>query len=166
MDSGYFEYATGHANAHGVSLLKTNLPLFISYANEQLKNVDFNENVYEVDCIAQGNNPYLAQLIMDFDQMSSAWGQGIEEPLIAIEKIHISKKDVQAIGADQSTIKFSYNNVTYIKFKDDSLMDQLQQYDLMELTVIGKCNVNNWMGNRTAQIFIENCEVKDITYEF
>ena len=98
--------------------------------------------------------------------MSSAWGQGIEEPLIAIEKIHISKKDVQAIGADQSTIKFTYNNVTYIKFKDDTLMDRLQQYDLMELTIIGKCNVNNWMGNRTAQIFIENCDVKDITYEF
>lgn len=166
MDSGYFEYATGHANAHGVSLLKTNLPLFIEYANDKLRDVDFNENVYEVDCIAQGNNPYLAQLIMDFDQMSSAWGQGIEEPLIAIEKIHISKKDVQAIGADQSTIKFTYNNITYIKFKDDTLMDKLQQYDLMELTIIGKCNVNNWMGNRTAQIFIENCDVKDITYEF
>ena len=56
--------------------------------------------------------------------------------------------------------------VTYIKFKDDTLMDRLQQYDLMELTIIGKCNVNNWMGNRTAQIFIENCDVKDITYEF
>ena len=32
----------------------------------------------------------------------------------------------------------------------------------MNVTVLGRANINEWMGNKTAQIIIENYEIKKI----
>ena len=166
MDSEYFEYAVGHANAHGVSIYKGNLDRFLNYADEELKDVDFNENVYEVDLITSGDNEYLKDIIIAFGELSEIWGQGMEEPLIAIENIHLCKNDVQAIGANKDTVKFTVNGITYIKFKDEALLDKLTQNLTMTVTVLGRANLNEYMGNRTPQIFIESYEICDTTYDF
>ena len=63
MDSGYFDYAIGHPNAHGVSIHRDRLDNFLSYADRILADVDFNENVYEVDLIINGENPNLSDII-------------------------------------------------------------------------------------------------------
>ncbi len=166
MDSGWFEYAVGHPNAHGVSIHKDHLEHFLEYADKKLKDVDFNENVYEVDLIVQGDNPYLSDIITSLGELSEIWGQGMEEPLIAIENIHLSKKDVQAIGAKGDTVKFTVNGITYIKFKDEDLLEKLTENLTMNVTILGKANLNEFMGNITPQIFIENYEICDTTYEF
>lgn len=166
MDSGWFEYAVGHPNAHGVSIHKDHLEYFLEYADEKLKDVDFNENVYEVDLIVQGDNPYLSNIITSLGELSEIWGQGMEEPLIAIENIHLSKNDVQAIGAKGDTVKFTVNGITYIKFKDEDLLEKLTENLTMNVTILGKANLNEFMGNITPQIFIENYEICDTTYEF
>lgn len=166
MESGYFEYAVGHANAHGVSIHKDRLENFLTYADKELENVDFNENVYEVDLITTGENEYLKDIIIALGELNEIWGQGMEEPLIAIEKIHLTKNDVQAIGANKDTVKFTVNGITYIKFKDESLLEKLTQNLTMTVTVLGRANLNEYMGNRTPQILIENYEVCDTTYDF
>lgn len=166
MDSGYFEYAIGHANAHGVSIHKNNLDRFLTYADEQLRDVDFNENVYEVDLITSGDNECLKDIIIALGELSEIWGQGMEEPLIAIEKIHLCRNDVQAIGANKDTVKFTVNGITYIKFKDEHLLEKLTENLTMTVTVLGRANLNEYMGNRTPQIFIENYEICDTTYDF
>ena len=166
MDSGYFEYAVGHPNAHGVSLSKERLENFLNYADKELENVDFNENVYEVDLIANAESPYLQQIILDLGNLSEIWGQGMEEPLIAIENLCLSNKDIQLIGNDKTTVKFTINGITYIKFKDGNLGEELLSHSTMNLTVLGRANINEWMGNCTPQIIIENCEIKDTTYDF
>jgi len=166
MDSGYFEYATGHANAHGVSIPKNKLETFLNYADEELKDVDFNENVYEVDLIVDGENPYLQDIIVTLGELNEIWGQGMEEPLIAIENLHLAKSSVQAIGANKDTVKFTVNGITYIKFKDESLLEKLTKNQTMNVTILGRANLNEFMGNVTPQIFIENYEIHDTTYEF
>ena len=166
INSGYFEYAVGHPNAHGVSIHKNNLEKFLKYADEELKDVDFNENVYEVDLITSGDNEYLKDIIISLGELSEIWGQGMEEPLIAIENIHLCKNDVQAIGANKDTVKFTINGVTYIKFKDEHLLDKLTENLTMTVTILGKANLNEFMGNKTPQIFIENYEICDTTYDF
>lgn len=166
MDSGYFEYATGHPNAHGVSIAKSKLNSFLKYADEELKDVDFNENVYEVDIVADSENSYLKDIIINLGDLAEIWGQGIEEPLIAIENIHLSKNGIEAIGANKDTVKFTVNGITYIKFKDEKLLEKLTANDTMKVTVIGKANVNEWGGNITPQIIIENYEIIDTTYDF
>lgn len=75
MDSGYFDYAIGHPNAHGVSIHKDRLNNFLDYADKELANVDFNENVYEVDLIIDGENPNLQNIILELGGLSEIWGQ-------------------------------------------------------------------------------------------
>lgn len=166
MESSYFEYAIGHPNAHGVSLSKSYLDNFLQYADEKLKDVDFNENVYEVDIIIDSENPYLKEIINELGDLSEIWGQGMSEPLIAIENIHLSKNLVQGIGAKKDTVKFTVNGITYIKFKDETLLEKLTANDTMKVTILGRANLNEWMGNITPQIIIENYEIIDTTYEF
>lgn len=166
MDSGYFEYATGHPNAHGVSILKSNLDKFIKYADEQLKDVDFNENVYEVDLVIDSENKYLSEIVKTLGSLDEIWGQGMEEPLIAIENIHLNKQNIQAIGAKKDTVKFTVNGITYIKFKDETLLEKLTKYDTMNVIILGRANLNEWMGNITPQIIIENYQIIDTTYDF
>ena len=38
--------------------------------------------------------------------------------------------------------------------------------DEIEFKIVGKANVNEWCGNVTPQIMIEDYEVKDITFDF
>ena len=166
MDSGYFDYATGHPNAHGVSIRADKLDAFLDYADKELANVDFNENVYEVDLITDGENPYLKDIIVQLGELSEIWGQGMEEPLIAIENIHLNKSEVQGIGANKDTVKFTVNGITYIKFKDETLLDKLTKNVTMNVTVLGRANLNEFMGNITPQIFIEGYEIHDTTYDF
>ena len=90
----------------------------------------------------------------------------MEEPLIAIENLHLNNKNIQLIGNDKTTVKFTINGITYIKFKDEALGEKLLANNTMNVTILGKANINEWMGNKTAQIIIENYEIKDTTYEF
>jgi single-stranded-DNA-specific exonuclease len=166
MDSGYFDYAIGHPNAHGVSIHRDRLDNFLSYADRILADVDFNENVYEVDLIINGENPNLSDIILSLGNLAEIWGQGMEEPLIAIENLQLNSKNVQLIGNDKTTVKFTINGITYIKFKDEALGEKLLANNTMNVTVLGRANINEWMGNKTAQIIIENYEIKDTTYEF
>lgn len=92
--------------------------------------------------------------------------QGMEEPLIVIENLHLSKNDIQAIGAKKDTVKFTINGVTYIKFKDETLLEKLTKNLTMTVTILGKANLNDYMGQITPQIFIENYEIHDTTYDF
>lgn len=166
IDSKWFEYAVGHPNAHGISIHKNHLQPFLEYVDRELENVDFNENVYEVDLITKGDNPYLSEIIVKLAELNEIWGQGMEEPLIVIENLHLSKNDIQAIGAKKDTVKFTINGVTYIKFKDETLLEKLTKNLTMTVTILGKANLNDYMGQITPQIFIENYEIHDTTYDF
>ena len=74
QNSGLFEYAEGHECAHGVSIHKKNIDKFISYANEELKDINFNEGVYEIDFIRNSNAPDLKDLINELGKYSYLWG--------------------------------------------------------------------------------------------
>lgn len=166
IDSGYFEYAVGHPNAHGISIHKNKLDSFLKYADNELANVDFNENVYEVDLIINAEDNNLGKIIIGLGNLSNIWGQGIEEPLLAIENLNLSNRDVQIIGNDKTTIKFTINGIAYIKFKDEEFIEKVLKNNTMKMTILGRANINEWMGNVTPQILIENYEIQDTTYDF
>ena len=165
-ESGLFEYNSGHSFAFGTSIHKNNLDAFLKYADEKLKDVNFNENTYEVDLIIEGDNHFLPNIVTQFGELNKIWGQGIEEPLIIIQNIKINNKDIQLIGNDKTTVKFDYNGITYIKFKDKKFGEELEKNNTMTLNILGKANLNNFMGKITAQIFITDYEIIDTTYLF
>ena len=151
-----------HAFANGISIKWKNVEPFIKYANKALNEVDFNEGIYNVDFIRTPNSEDLADIILEIAQKSELWGKDIEEPYIAIENIEITNSDVSLIGTKKDTLKFNINGVTYIQFKADKLIEDLADIELAKLTILGRMNLNEWCGNTTPQIFIEDYNIEKL----
>lgn len=166
IDSGYFEYAEGHAAAHGISIQKSKLDSFINYANKALKDVDFNEEFYEVDFVFNAReSEKLSEVIFELGEHPELWGKDIEEPQILVKNIRLQREDI--IFYDKaSTIKFSYDGVEYIKSYSDDLKEQIDSMKEIELTVIGTAQINHWMGKDTPEIMFKYYEVRNPIFDF
>ncbi len=168
-ESQLVEYAAGHANALGVGIKDDNIDEFISYVNTTLKNFDFTPN-YKVDFIYSSDNFYSADII-EIAELKSIWGQGVEEPFVALEKIKITNNNLVLMSPDKSpTLKITLpNGTSLIKFRSSQdEYEQLQAEDnkAIYLNLIGKCAKNVWNGNVTAQILIEDYEIASVAYDF
>lgn len=162
LESGLMDYVEGHGNAAGFSIKKSNISKLIDYANEKLAHVNFNEGFYEADFVVSGNCSYLGELITDLERGRELWGQGNVEPVIIVENITIDTKDIQVIGTYKDTLKFSFNGITYVKFKAKSLIEDLfLQSGKLNITVAGRGNINTWGGKATPQILLDEIEVKE-----
>ena len=162
LESGLMDYVEGHANAAGFSIKESNVDKLTAYANEKLKDINFNEGFYEADFVVQGNCSYLEDMIVDLEKGRALWGQGSPEPVIIIENITIDTKDIQAIGAYKDTLKFTFNGITYVKFKAKSLLDELfLKSGKINITAAGRGNINSWGGKETPQILLDEIEIKE-----
>lgn len=159
-DSNYFEYAQGHANAFGVSIPEKNLFAFHEYANEALKDYDFDENVYEVNFERIAADKDLSSLVYELGANEDIWGQFNPEVKIHITNINISYNDIQIMGKNNDTVKFTKFGLTYIKFHAKEFIKELQQYPEMTIEIVGKPNLNEWCGTFTSQIFVEDYEIR------
>lgn len=163
-DSGYFEWVQGHANAAGCSILDSNLRAFHEYANAALKNINFNEGTYDVNFVREANAKDLGDLIFDLARQPDVYGQNNPEALIYVPNIYLT--DYKVIGSNKDTIRFEVNGVTYIKFHAIDLIRELDNCNEIKISIVGKPNINSWMGQRTAQLFIEDWEVEDNLLSF
>ena len=166
-DSGYFEYAQGHANAFGVSISDKNLHDFHLYANEALKYFDFGENYYDINFEREANSSDLNALIKEIGSADGWWGQGNNEPIIYVKNIRFNKSEVQVMGKNQDTVKIFKNGIAYMKFFAKDFIKELEEApDNLVLNVIGRANLNEWNSKVTPQIFIDDYEILDERLEF
>ena len=160
-NSGYFTYTAGHDNACGIGILNKNLSAFHSYANEVLKDVDFGESCYEVNFERIAADQDIEQLIYNIAGHEDLWGQGNPEPMIHIRDININKNDIQIMGKNQDTVKIVKFGIAYMKFHAKQMLEDLAKFNEIKLEVVGRANLNEWMGSYTPQIFISNYQVED-----
>lgn len=165
-ESGYFEYVQGHANAAGCCIDDAQLHAFHEYANEALANINFNEDVYDVNFARTMYAKDLSALIFDLGSHPEVWGQGNSEPLIYVSELYLDKSDIQIIGAKQDTVKIEKNGIAFMKFRALDMIDELNRCNQIKLNVVGKANLNNWGGQITPQLFIESYELVDSLFEF
>ena len=165
LDSGFFEYAEGHAQAHGFSIPLKNIEAFTQYANEELANVNFNEGVYQVDFV-KNSNDNIQELVLEIGSASELWAKGNEEPYIVIKDIILDPNEVQTIGSNKDTVKFTACGIDFLKFKDAAFAEKLKSMKEIKITILGRANINNFMGNISPQMFIEDYELVDSYYEF
>ena len=122
------------------------------------------EAIYYVDYIFKGQEVD-ADILLDIASMSDFWGTELDEPYVAVEGLKITPDMVTIFEKKTNTIKISLNNgVTIMKFNaDQELCDKLTKNNTgyMEMDIVGKCNKNEWMGNETGQIFIEDFNITD-----
>ena len=155
-----------HDNACGIGILDKNLAAFHDYANKELANVDFGESWYEVNFERIAADSDIRDLIIDIAAHEDIWGQGCAEPLIHISDINITKSDIQLLGKDSSTLKIEKFGIAYMKFHAKQMIEDLSHYDNIKLEIVGRANLNTWMGRQTPQIFITNYEISDGTLGF
>ena len=165
LSTGMFEYAQGHANAFGISIPDSRLRAFHELANEALKDIDFGENVYDVNFVRGADASDLYDLVVDLASQNGIWGQGSPEPVVCVEEISCSPRDVRIMGSNQDTLKIEYNGMSYLKFRATDMINELKSYPVdaqLKLSVVGRCNLNEWMGRKTPQLFIDDYEIKNI----
>lgn len=168
-DSGLTDMVEGHANAAGFSLKENNISKLYDYANRELKDIDFNEGYYEADFVISGNYSDIGNLVTDLGTHSDLWGQQNKEPVIIVENITIPKKSIQYIGSKKDTVKFIFNDMVYMIFKAQDVIDQINAFsgNTLNITCAGRANINKWGGRTTPQIFIDSIDLKESSvYDF
>ena len=155
-DSGLCEYVQGHDNAAGISIKDDNLAALHEYANEKLKDIDFNESVYDVNFIREGTDTDIEFIIRDIDNYEGIWGTNVPEPLIYVKNIKANSSNIQIMGKNKDTVKITYNGIAYMKFHAKEFIEEMEGKDEINLEVIGRGNLNRWGGLETPQIFIDS----------
>lgn len=162
LDStGLCEYVMGHDNAAGISINDDNLSELHRIANKDLSQFDFGDSYYEADFARQALSDDLSNLIYDLASYKEVWSQQNNEPLIYVKDLHFKFSDVQIMGKNKDTVKIVKNGVAYMKFFAKDMIEELQQHQELKMEIVGKANLNEWMGTVTPQIFIENYEIKE-----
>lgn len=163
LSSGYMDYVEGHNNAAGFAIKESDVSKLYDYANKELANINFNEGFYEADFIVNGNCSYLNEMIFDLWKGKNIYGQNCPEPIIITQNLTIRPDNIKIIGAYKDTVKITFNNTTFMKFKAKELIEQLQNYSGGFIaTIVGRPSVNSWNGIETPQILIEDIEINKI----
>lgn len=163
LESGYMDYVEGHNNAAGFAIKESDIPKLYQYANKKLEDINFNEGFYEADFIINGNCSYLNEMIFDLWKGKNIYGQNCPEPIIVTQNLTIRPDNIKIIGAYKDTLKITFNNTTFMKFKAKDLIEQLQNYSGGFIaTIVGRPSVNSWNGVETPQILIEDIEINQI----
>ena len=144
-------YAEGHANALGVGIRDIDFKTFVEYSNRELAEFDFTP-CYKVDFIFNGSD-FRGKDIVEIAELKSLWGQGVDEPFVAIEHINVSAGNIVLMSPDKSpTLKITLpNGTSLIKFKSSQ-----EEYEKLRsetgcitINVVGKCERNVWNGTVT-----------------
>lgn len=155
----------GHANAFGI----VDLPIdrkdeAINTINGILRDIKY-DSTYRVDFIVDIDNVSIP-LVIELSKFEDIVCQGIEEPMIAIENIKLTRDCFEIFGKNEDTISFSINDIKYIQFKckdGNQLYDFLQnawdENDSVTFNIVGKPSINEYNGVRTPQIIIEDVNV-------
>lgn len=160
-ESGLTLYAEGHANALGTGIADAHFTEFINYSNDALKNFDFTPS-YKVDYIFHHDDMNIND-ILEIANLKSIWGQGVEEPLIAVERVKVYKDNVRLMSADKNpTLKITLpNGMSLIKFR--SSKEEFEQFNselgCVTINIVGKCERNIWNGIVSPQVIIEDYEI-------
>lgn len=151
--------AEGHASAFGIMDLKSeDVVKLIDHFNSD---DSIKDNMFWVDFIIPFED-LSDELIYTINNLKDNWGQGIKEPLIVIKDIDIHNEEISVLGKNLDTLKINIDGLNFIKFRCD-LNDELinNTKDIVRIDVVGKCSVNEWNGDVTPQIIIEEYIVKE-----
>lgn len=159
-----FNFGKGHANAFGISLELDKKDEAINAMNHILKDIEY-DSTYRVDFILDVENVSV-KLITDLGRFEDIICQGIEEPMLAIENISLTKDCFEIFGKNEDTVSFMIDEIKYIQFKckeGNPLYDWIQnawdENDSVTFNIVGKPSINEYNGVRTPQIIIEDVVV-------
>lgn len=155
-------YGVGHPNAFGITGLDIDKKdEALEKLNYILQDIEY-DSIYRVDFIIDIDDVSI-KLITDLAKFEDIIGQGIEESMIAVENIILTKNQFEIFGKNEDTISFVVNDTKYIQFRCkegnqvyDWLQDAWDDSDSIIFNIVGKPSINEYNGIRTPQIIIED----------
>ena len=150
-----------HNSAFGCAIPANNYKEFVKETNKELEDFDFSP-CYLVD-LEVTMDQLTDQEIFSLGSNADLWGQQLDEPLIAIKNIELTKDSIQFIGSNKNTLKITFPNrkISILKFnvKEEEKLLLNPEDGKIEITAIGKCAINHYNGNITPQILLEDFEI-------
>ena len=166
-------YAEGHQSAFGLGIecgyleeqfggevLGESLYQFVDYTNEVLKDM-VSEPMYYVDYIFTSNEMD-TDAVIEIADMGSIWSSSVDEPLIAVQNLKITKGMLNFYKENTIKITMSNDLVLMLFNTDRETYEKFYSEDgYVEINAVCRCNKNEWGGRTTAQLFIEEYEIID-----
>lgn len=167
LQTGSFEFCSGHGNAAGLGILPENLEAAKTRFKEILRDVDFNLPIpcdFEMDFLDMD-----IRFIMDIAQYDWLWCTGVKEPKVAVTNISAQRKDIKVQGKDMNSVAFEVEGIKYVAFKlkeDNPLLAFANgwgdQEDEIVFDAVVTCGINTYNGVSQCQCMIEDIEIKTI----
>lgn len=159
-ETGLFNYASGHNGAFGCELPIENINKLYEVIS-QIESTDM--LTYSVDAVFT-DKTLNKSIVETISRFSGLWGSGVEEPLFAIENVVLSGRDIYLMGENKNTIKLKINGIECIKFNaSDKICNGFMTDKNYRFTVIGRFKSNEYRGNISPQIVIEDMDFEECT---
>jgi single-stranded-DNA-specific exonuclease len=163
------DYTIGHQGAFGLSIT-TKIPgeeeiagdriyQFLDKTDEILKDMP-NEPLYYVDYAWQPTDDF-GEEILDIAQFDPYIGKDLDEPLVAVIGVDITKDNITLMKSN--TVKITLpNGVNMIKFNmpEEEYNKLYSESGAVQVDVVGTANCNTWNGNDYPQIMIKDINIK------
>lgn len=136
-------FAQGHAMAFGVAFTVDGLESFKERVRGIFGTTIF-EKTYDVDFVWTMSDDF-DQIIIDIARYKDVWGQGVPEPIIAIEHIKLSDPiTANLLAKGTLRIDLKPKQTSLIKF--GSNVEEYSNLLDKTITVVGTCEINEWNG--------------------
>lgn len=153
--TGEIEFCAGHQGAFGSGIALSHVGSFLEKFNNQYSDID-QTPTYWVDYI-WNSRTLDGSKILDIADLN-IYGQEIPESLVVIEDVALNPSMVTLMGLEKGhpTIKIQIGDVSLIKFKASEELYEEMCGENMVLTCVCKPNKNEWNGNVSPQLIIED----------
>ena len=161
--SGLVQFAQGHESAAGVAFSHDKTTQILDYFDNKWKDVEFSSS-YKVDFIFDYHQerPDLVACIKNIGELNKLglWGQDVPEPYIVIKNLPLSRL---RFFEKRPTIRIDCAGFNAMKFKSSA-----EEYALFNegksADIVCTCNLNEWRGQVTPQVFIADYELHHDSY--
>lgn len=165
-ETGLVEYSSGHNLAFGTGIKEELIPALLEHADAHLANIDFGSRTKEVDFIFE-QGQINAKVLRSFANLKHLYGNGISEPLFVF-KLFVTENNFQGMGRNKATLKIVSGGMTFIKFFAADVVEELEAlvtYGPANVEVLGRAGLNEYNGNTTLQVIIEEIKMEPIVEE-
>ena len=124
----------------------------------ELANFSFEDTVYEVDYWFHTGETIDTQMLMEIASYDDLWGNSIPQPKFAFD-INYNSNQIKLMGANNDSLKIHYDGIDFVAFKCPEIIKQLQEKECGHISIVGRAQINEWMGRKSVQIIIDDIEI-------
>jgi len=162
------KFAQGHDMAFGTGVKRSELPKLLEVIGEQLSDVDFGEQVVEVDHIFY-DKEINSEMLREFAEVMNIYGNGIAQPKFAFE-FSIPASAIKLMGKKRNAMKFNIGDINLIKFREKEGAELVNNNNSSTINVkcVGRSQINEFRGFKNVQIILDylDMEVEEMEMMF